>query len=177
MTCPTCGSPCTGHTPTHDGDTGFCIPVYAAQQIAPESWLRNEQAPWSWFVKAHVYAMTQTLAIPALSKCTPEELYHAVSQILRGAGVSELEITAKDLMGTVFPPLRWSREVPTVEGWYVCRLHHVERDGSDYVMSSDVEYYSPSRWKKFDEMRFGRTEEWWRDFLGPLPDYPPPDDD
>jgi hypothetical protein len=61
------------------------IEMLSAQEISKTSWLNESK--YEWFVKGHAYAATQTRAISALSKVSPEELYFAVWLIMRGAGL------------------------------------------------------------------------------------------
>lgn len=63
------------------------IPVHMAQGIAPESWLNEPQH--AWFRDGYRYAATQSRAIPALSKCSAEEIEAAVWAIMRGAGLGD----------------------------------------------------------------------------------------
>jgi hypothetical protein len=51
--------------------------------------MANELPEWAkkpeydWFARAYGYAATQTRALPALSKCTPEEIYCLIYAMLR----------------------------------------------------------------------------------------------
>ena len=65
------------------------IKILVAQEIPVDhGWLRDRAR--RWFVDGHAYAATQSAAIPALSKCSPAELYHAVWAIMRGAGLGDV---------------------------------------------------------------------------------------
>jgi hypothetical protein len=44
--------------------------------IQPESWLNEPR--FAWFVNAYHYASCQTRSIPALSQCSPEDLYFVI---------------------------------------------------------------------------------------------------
>ena len=57
--------------------------IILPQQIDDDSWLHEER--FKWFLEGYRYATTQTRAIPALVKVSPEELYFAVSAIIRGS--------------------------------------------------------------------------------------------
>lgn len=59
-----------------------------ANTVAEDSWLR-EEPDYEWFLRGIEYAGSQTMAIPALAACSPEDLYHAVCAILRGAGLPQ----------------------------------------------------------------------------------------
>ena len=59
------------------------IEVQLAQKIQDESWLNSEQ--YEWFRKLYDYASTQTLAIPTLSKVSPEALYNTLIILNHGA--------------------------------------------------------------------------------------------
>lgn len=54
-----------------------------AKPFPEEGWLNDPRH--AWFKAGYEYAMTQTMAIPALSQTTPEDLWSAVTAILRGA--------------------------------------------------------------------------------------------
>jgi broad specificity phosphatase PhoE len=54
-----------------------------SEPIKPDSWLNEPR--FAWFKTGYQYAQTQTRAIPALAQIAPEELFFAVSSILRGA--------------------------------------------------------------------------------------------
>ena len=56
--------------------------IQIAPPIETTSWLRLPE--FAWFVEAYGYAATQTKAIPALSKCSPEEMYYAFIAIMHG---------------------------------------------------------------------------------------------
>lgn len=60
------------------------LAVLIPREIAPASWLNGPG--YESFRKAYAYAETQTWAIPALAKCSPEELYAAYTALLRGTG-------------------------------------------------------------------------------------------
>lgn len=64
-------------------ETGEPVKVIVADTIKEESWLSDPK--YAWFAKGHQYASTQYMAISALSKCKPEELYLAMRAIARGA--------------------------------------------------------------------------------------------
>ncbi len=55
--------------------------------ITDDHWLNEER--FAWFRKGYGYATTQMMAISALSKCDPGELYHVVTAIMRGAGIKD----------------------------------------------------------------------------------------
>ena len=64
------------------------IECHAAEPLKPESWITTDPR-FKWFMEGYRYASTQTMAIPTLSKVSPEDLYFAVYAVLRGAGLSE----------------------------------------------------------------------------------------
>lgn len=61
------------------------VTLVAPQGIRETSWLLTDKR-CEWFVRGYEYACSQTTAIPVLSKCSAEELEHAVSAVIRGAG-------------------------------------------------------------------------------------------
>ena len=63
------------------------IQIRLAQEIRPDSWLRTDPH-WRWLADGLDYAATQTFAIPALSKCTPEEIAQVVVSVMRGARIA-----------------------------------------------------------------------------------------
>jgi len=63
-----------------------------ANAIPDDSWLRSSRR-YEWFVRGYEYARNKTLAIPALSVVSPEDMYHAVWLIIRGAGLPDPETT------------------------------------------------------------------------------------
>jgi hypothetical protein len=65
------------------------IPIYMAQEIPADSWLREPE--YAWFLNGYRYAATQTRAIPALANTDPHDLYFAVWSIMRGAGLPDPE--------------------------------------------------------------------------------------
>lgn len=65
------------------------LTLQIANGISKESWLNDEN--YAKFVAGYEYAMTQTRAIPALSKCSPEEMYFAWSLINRGKKLNFIE--------------------------------------------------------------------------------------
>lgn len=77
--------------------TAPALPVMLPQAFPrdPEHWLRAPER--QWFRDGWGYAQTQTRAIPALSKCSAEELYFAVWSILRGAKLPDPEQTREPL--------------------------------------------------------------------------------
>lgn len=68
----------------------FSASILIANPISKDSWLRSPD--YEWFCQGYGYAATQTSAIPTLAKCTPEELFHVVSAILR-----EIDIDPKQI--------------------------------------------------------------------------------
>lgn len=62
----------------------FQVPVMFPQDVREDSWLHRPA--YKWFLRGLSYARTQTRAIPALAKCSPEELEAAVWAIMRGNG-------------------------------------------------------------------------------------------
>jgi len=58
------------------------IRLISANQIGESSWLMEDE--FTDFRKAYEYASTQTRAISALSKCTPEEIYFVFDALKDG---------------------------------------------------------------------------------------------
>ena len=58
------------------------IEVSAPNRIAPDSWLQADE--YADFRRAYRYAATQSAAIPALAKCSPEEMYKTFEALKRG---------------------------------------------------------------------------------------------
>lgn len=56
--------------------------LHIAKEISKDSWLNDPE--YKWFKDAYGYAATQSRAIPALSQCTPEEMYWAFICIKAG---------------------------------------------------------------------------------------------
>ncbi len=64
--------------------------IMIAKEVSKDSWLNEER--FKWFLEGYRYASSQTLAIPTLAAIDPEDLYFAVSAILRGARKAKVEI-------------------------------------------------------------------------------------
>jgi hypothetical protein len=56
--------------------------VYMAPTVAVDSWLNEER--FAWFRQAYGYAATQSNAIPALAKLTPEDTYYLYAALHYG---------------------------------------------------------------------------------------------
>lgn len=81
--------PCAAiETSESAGTQPSAICFYAAQRIAPDSWLNEPR--FEWFRRAHEYAGTKTNAIAGLSKVHPEELFHVVGFMMRELGLDHL---------------------------------------------------------------------------------------
>ena len=65
------------------------VPVRFARGVSDNSWLHKDE--FAWFLEGYQYARNQTLAISALSKVSPEEMFYAVVAIMRGAGLGDPE--------------------------------------------------------------------------------------
>ena len=66
------------------------VRVHFPNFIAADSWLRRDA--YRWFVEGYDYALTQDCAIKTLAAVEPEELYGAVSSVLRGARRAGIEV-------------------------------------------------------------------------------------
>lgn len=75
-----------------------------AQGIGAGSWLNRPGH--EWFHDGYEYAATQTRAIPALSKCSAEEIEAVVWAVMRGAGFGD----PGQIQRT--PPFKWSAPLP-----------------------------------------------------------------
>ena len=64
---------------TNNMKTQLVVNVKIANKIDSGSWLNDPE--FEWFRKGYEKASVSNRAIPALSKCTPEELYFAVAII------------------------------------------------------------------------------------------------
>lgn len=58
--------------------------IYIAPGIKEDSWLNRGDEEFEEFKKGYAYASAQTMAIPGLSKLSPEDLYYVWSAIKRG---------------------------------------------------------------------------------------------
>src|ERR1035437_7052067 len=67
------------------------IQVQIAQGVKTTSWLYDNES-YEWFVQGYEYASGQTRAIPALSQVSPEDLYFAVTAIMRGAKMKNIKL-------------------------------------------------------------------------------------
>lgn len=90
-----------------------CIAVAVPNAVEPDSWLNDED--YRSFRAAYVYASKQGSAIPALSKCSAEEIYSLFYSLKRGEeyynrvraraieeAKQEYEATAEALVGESF---------------------------------------------------------------------------
>lgn len=68
--------------------------IFVPKDVRPDSWLHRPA--YKWFLRGLSYAQTQTRAIPALAKCTPEELEAAVFAIMRGNGWDPHRLPSSD---------------------------------------------------------------------------------
>jgi cytochrome c553 len=65
------------------------IELQIASNIKESSWLNEKR--FEWFVKGYEFASTQMRSIPALSQTRPEDMYFAVSSVVRGAARDKFE--------------------------------------------------------------------------------------
>lgn len=66
------------------------IKLHIANKIDENSWLNDPK--YKWFVEGYNYATTQSRAIPTLAAVIPEDLFFAVSAILRGVRKADVEL-------------------------------------------------------------------------------------
>jgi len=69
---------------------GKSVKLIIANKVEEDSWLHEER--FKWFLEGYYYATTQSRAIPTLAQIHPEELYFAVSAILRGVRRAGIEL-------------------------------------------------------------------------------------
>lgn len=129
-------------------------------KIREDSWIMTDPR-FEWFKEGYYYAMTQTRAIPALAKVDPEELFFAVSAILRGVKLAGKELP-KDMLIKTFvidgETFFESREGLTAEKIVALRGRSLEgvRAVRQYFVDGERQRYWPVGWnEEIDSLESG----------------------